>query len=84
MTNIVDLPKQSLAITVWDHNKSKQNDYIGESLLIGVIRLICHHLGGLILGLNAKGERLRHWAALIKHPNKVHSRSHALSANFLS
>merc|ERR1719350_1743805 len=67
MTNIVDLPKQSLAITVWDHNKSKQNDYIG----------------GLILGLNAKGERLRHWAALIKHPNKVHSRSHALSANFL-
>ena len=31
MTNIVDLPKQSLAITVWDHNKSKQNDYIGKN-----------------------------------------------------
>ena len=30
MTNIVDLPKQSLAITVWDHSKGKQNDYIGE------------------------------------------------------
>ena len=37
MTNIVDLPKQSLAITVWDHNKSKQNDYIGEGLLIAQI-----------------------------------------------
>ena len=33
MTNIVDLPKQSLAITVWDHNKSKQNDYIGKTCL---------------------------------------------------
>ena len=32
MTNIVDLPKQSLAITVWDHNKGKQNDYIGKGL----------------------------------------------------
>ena len=37
MTNIVDLPKQSLAITVWDHNKGKQNDYIGKhsGILIG-------------------------------------------------
>ena len=68
MTNIVDLPKQSLAVTVWDHSKGKQNDYIG----------------GLILGLNAKGERLRHWANLIKHPNKVHTKAHLLSANFLS
>ena len=34
MTNIVDLPKQSLAITVWDHNKSKQNDYIGKIITI--------------------------------------------------
>ena len=86
MTNIVDLPKQSLAITVWDHNKSQQNDYIGETFDRGrgIMCLIHHHLGGLILGLNAKGERLRHWAALIKHPNKVHSRSHLLSANFLS
>lgn len=68
MTNIVDLPKQSLAVTVWDHDKLKQNDYIG----------------GLILGLNAKGERLRHWANLIKHPNRVHTKTHSLSANFLS
>ena len=29
MTNIVDLPKQSLAVTVWDHDKLKQNEYIG-------------------------------------------------------
>ena len=40
--------------------------------------------GGLILGLNVKGERLRHWASLIKHPNKVHMKTHTLSANFLS
>ena len=38
----------------------------------------------MILGLNAKGERLRHWANLIKHPNKVHTKTHPLSANFLS
>jgi hypothetical protein len=68
MTNIVDLPKQSLAVTVWQHDKLKQNDY----------------LGGLVLGLGAKGERLRHWANLVKHPNRVHSRTHPLSANFLS
>lgn len=68
ITNIVDLPKQSLAVTVWHHDKMKQNDY----------------LGGLILGLNAKGERLRHWANLVKHPNRAHTRTHSLSANFLS
>jgi len=68
MTNIVDIPKQSLSVTVWNHNKGTQNEYIG----------------GLILGLNVKGERLRHWASLIKHPNKVHMKTHTLSANFLS
>ena len=30
LTSIVDLPKQSLSVTVWDHDKLKQNDYIGE------------------------------------------------------
>ena len=33
MTNIVELPKQSLAITVWDHSKgTQQNDYIGNNI----------------------------------------------------
>lgn len=68
MTNIADLPKQSLSVTVWNHSKGRQHEY----------------LGGLILGLSVKGERLRHWASLIKHPNKVHMKTHSLSANFLN
>ena len=30
MTNIVDLPKQSLAVSVWHQEKLKQNDYLGR------------------------------------------------------
>ena len=30
LTSLVDLPKQSLSVTVWDHDKLKQNDYVGE------------------------------------------------------
>ena len=32
MTNIVDIPKQSLSVTVWNHNKGTQNEYIGKYL----------------------------------------------------
>jgi hypothetical protein len=31
MTNITDLPKQSLTITVWHHDKDNQPEYIGRS-----------------------------------------------------
>jgi hypothetical protein len=30
MTNITDLPKQSLTITVWHHDKENQPEYIGQ------------------------------------------------------
>ena len=96
MTNIIDLPKQSLSVTIWNHNKGKQHEYIGMYIQYFYIKHRSINLqknfiknknfasGGLILGLNAKGERLRHWASLIKHPNKVHMKTHTLSANFLS
>ena len=41
MTNIVDLPKQSLAVTVWHHDKHKQNDYLGKQALISFIMDPC-------------------------------------------
>lgn len=86
MTNIADLPKQSLSVTVWNHSKGRQHEYIG--MLVSGLGVMSNNFiispGGLILGLSVKGERLRHWASLIKHPNKVHMRTHSLSANFLS
>ena len=89
MTNIADLPKQSLSVTVWNHSKGRQHEYLGMSVSgLGVMfNTLLNFIispGGLILGLSVKGERLRHWASLIKHPNKVHMKTHSLSANFLN
>ena len=33
MTNITDLPKQSLTITVWHHDKENQPEYIGQYIV---------------------------------------------------
>jgi hypothetical protein len=62
-----DLAKKTLEVTVWDHDVGKQNDYIG----------------GVQLGINAKGDRLKHWFDTLKKPNQKHERWHALSAEVL-
>lgn len=67
LTSITELPKQSLYVTAWDRGKARPDDYIG----------------GVILGLNAKGGRLQHWTDMIKQPNQVHSKTHFLSANYI-
>ncbi|XP_022085712.1 double C2-like domain-containing protein beta isoform X2 [Acanthaster planci] len=58
-----DLAKKTLEITVWDKDIGKHNDYIG----------------GIQLGINAKGERLRHWFETLKHTDRRFERWHTLS-----
>jgi hypothetical protein len=38
MTNITDLPKQSLTITVWHHDKENQPEYIGSSIIAIIVK----------------------------------------------
>ncbi|XP_065579909.1 double C2-like domain-containing protein beta isoform X2 [Artemia franciscana] len=64
-TKITDLPKQRLEIAVWDKDIGKSDDYIG----------------GVMLSLSSKGERLRHWLDALKFPDKNHERWHHLSAD---
>jgi hypothetical protein len=40
-------------------------------------------LGGIILGMNAKGNRLHHWSDMIKSPGQAHAKIHYLSANYI-
>ena len=35
--------------------------------------------GGVELGTNTKGERLKHWYCALKQPNKSHKKWHPLS-----
>jgi len=63
-----DLPKKTIEVTVWDKDYGRTNDYIG----------------GLQIGINSKGERLRHFLHTIKNPDKRHDRWHHLSAEVLS
>ncbi|XP_071790717.1 rabphilin-3A-like isoform X1 [Asterias amurensis] len=58
-----DLAKKTLEITVWDKDLGKHNDYIG----------------GLQLGINCKGERLRHWFETLKNTDRKFERWHTLS-----
>eukprot|EP00095_Tigriopus_kingsejongensis_P007849 maker-scaffold62_size438377-snap-gene-2.12 protein:Tk07849 transcript:maker-scaffold62_size438377-snap-gene-2.12-mRNA-1 annotation:"double c2-like domain-containing protein beta-like" len=53
-TTCHDLPKQSLYITVWNKEKGRADEYIG----------------GVILGMHAKGGRLRHWVDTTKNPSQ--------------
>ena len=39
--------------------------------------------GGIILGMNAKGNRLQHWSDMIKSPGQAHAKIHYLSANYI-
>ncbi|XP_026986372.1 double C2-like domain-containing protein beta [Sagmatias obliquidens] len=58
-----DLAKKTLEITVWDYDIGKSNDFIG----------------GVVLGINAKGERLKHWFDCLKNKDKRIERWHTLT-----
>ncbi|XP_054313129.1 double C2-like domain-containing protein beta isoform X2 [Pongo pygmaeus] len=59
-----DLAKKSLEVTVWDYDIGKSNDFIG----------------GVVLGINAKGERLKHWFDCLKNKDKRIERWHTLTS----
>lgn len=59
-----ELAKKTLEITVWDKDIGKANDFIG----------------GVQLGLNSKGDRLKHWSDILKKPNQEFNRWHTLLA----
>ncbi|XP_071502025.1 rabphilin-3A-like [Diadema antillarum] len=63
-----ELAKKTLEITVWDKDLGKANDYIG----------------GVQLGINSKGERLRHWFETLKGVDKKYERWHTLSDEIFS
>ncbi|CAN0366371.1 unnamed protein product [Lampetra planeri] len=58
-----DLAKKTLEVTVWDYDIGKSNDFIG----------------GVELGINAKGERLKHWFECLKNKDKRIERWHTLT-----
>ncbi|XP_032899629.1 rabphilin-3A-like isoform X2 [Amblyraja radiata] len=57
-----DLAKKTLAFSVWDYDIGKTNDYIGS----------------IILGINAKGDCLKHWYECLKNKDKKTERWHTL------
>lgn len=60
---LADLTKVTLCLSMWDKDFGKSNDY----------------LGGLALGCNSKGARLRHWIDVIKFPDYRHPAWHNLT-----
>ncbi|XP_077403492.1 double C2-like domain-containing protein beta isoform X1 [Vanacampus margaritifer] len=58
-----DLTKKTLEVTVWDYDLGKSNDFIG----------------GVSLGINANGERLKHWFDCLKNKDKKIERWHTLT-----
>ena len=40
-------------------------------------------IGGIIVGISAKGARLQHWIDMIKHPGQTTTQTHFLSASFV-
>ncbi|KAM9148961.1 double C2-like domain-containing protein alpha [Pangshura tecta] len=58
-----ELAQKSLEITVWDYDIGKSNDFIG----------------GTTLGLDSKGERLRHWLGCLQTPDQRWEQWHTLT-----
>uniref|UniRef100_UPI00358F928C double C2-like domain-containing protein beta isoform X2 n=1 Tax=Myxine glutinosa TaxID=7769 RepID=UPI00358F928C len=59
-----ELAKKTLDVTVWDYDMGKSNDFIG----------------GVELGIHAKGERLKHWFECLKNKDKRIERWHTLTS----
>ncbi|KAM6902458.1 rabphilin-3A [Xenentodon cancila] len=57
-----DLAKKTLDVSVWDYDMGKSNDFIG----------------GCQLGIQAKGECLKHWYECLKNKDKRIERWHVL------
>ncbi|XP_035996544.1 rabphilin-3A [Fundulus heteroclitus] len=57
-----DLAKKTLDVSVWDYDMGKSNDFIG----------------GCQLGIQAKGECLKHWYECLKNKDKKIERWHVL------
>ncbi|XP_078083447.1 rabphilin-3A-like [Mustelus asterias] len=57
-----DLAKKTLELSVWDYDIGKTNDYIGS----------------IIMGINAKGDCLKHWYECLKNKDKKIERWHTL------
>ncbi|XP_013406961.1 double C2-like domain-containing protein beta isoform X2 [Lingula anatina] len=60
-----ELAQKTLELTVWDKDIGRHSDYIG----------------GVQLGITAKGTRLKHWFETLKYPDKKHEYWHILSAD---
>jgi hypothetical protein len=65
--SIADLEKLNLHISVWDKENGRPDEYIG----------------GIIVGVSAKGARLQHWLDMMKHPGQTVTQTHFLSASFV-
>uniref|UniRef100_UPI00398F0242 rabphilin-3A-like n=1 Tax=Pristiophorus japonicus TaxID=55135 RepID=UPI00398F0242 len=57
-----DLAKKTLELSVWDYDIGKTNDYIGS----------------ILMGINAKGDCLKHWYECLKNKDKKIERWHTL------
>merc|ERR1719266_745935 len=57
-----DLKKLNLHISVWDKENGRPDEYIG----------------GIIVGISAKGARLQHWLDMMKHPGQTVTQTHFL------
>ncbi|XP_069838368.1 double C2-like domain-containing protein alpha [Dendropsophus ebraccatus] len=58
-----ELQKRSLEVTVWDYDLGKSNDFIG----------------GVTLGMNSKGECLKHWMECLSSTNQRAEHWHTLT-----